>query len=222
MGVETLFFAIVAFLVLGRLFQVLGQNHGAPPPITKDFGSESGVEGAGPLNRTALGINETENNDPLEKFAKKESLWFGEERFAKISSEIETIQSFEKDFDPYKFEKTAALAFEAIVGAFGKGDEASLKNLTSEKVFNAYQEGIQNRQANNKGAIDIIKLSDPKIKTIEIQSEKNNNVASIDIEFSATLSGVGEKIRNTNEIWTFEKKLGDKNPIWRLCAVHSV
>ena len=34
---ETLFFAVVAILVLGRLYQVLGQNHDAPTRLNDNF-----------------------------------------------------------------------------------------------------------------------------------------------------------------------------------------
>lgn len=223
MGFETVFFAIVAFLVLGRLFQVLGQNHGAPPPIMKDFGAENNGEQNAPINRGAENIidkqSQSSNSDGLEG-----RVFWGpvEERYSGLSEEIKKIRAHEITFNPSQFEKTAALAFEAIVTAFGKGDLETLRNLTVEKVLIAYKEGIKQRQNENKGAIDIVKLGDPEIRSIEITNKNNREVAAIDVEIAATLTSTGEKTRNTKEIWTFEKILGDKDPIWRLSAVHSV
>lgn len=222
MGFETVFFAIVAFLVLGRLFQVLGQNHGAPPPIAKDFRSENGPEMNAPLNRGIPTENENKGSDENPIISEANIAFDSvENRFSAMRDEIKKIRSHEANFNPINFERTAALAFEAIVTAFGKGDEATLRNLTNEKVYAAYQEGIKQRRDSNKGAIDIVKLNEPLIKAIEISQQNRQEIASIDVEFNATLTGEGEKTRNTNEIWTFEKTLGDKSPIWRLSAVRS-
>ena len=135
--------------------------------------------------------------------------------FKSYFEKIIELKKREPSFDPMKFKDTSALAYDAIISAFGKNDKATLKGLVSQNVFDAFNISMDDRASKGRGKIDVVKLSEAKILSIEI----NNQNAQIDVEFKATLSSIGEVQRTTDEIWTFEREIGSRSPVWILVAV---
>ena len=210
---ETLFFAIVAILVLGRLYQVLGQNHDAPTKLNDNFANDQIAPNGG-----AFGLNTAENNTNISNsfeanFTNSED--FLKAQWGDLAPQIIELKKLEPSFDAMKFKETSALAYDAIISAFGKGDKKTLQELVGPNVFAAFNSAMDERSAQGRGEIDVVKLSEAKILSIEI----NDKIAQIDVEFKATLSSVGEVQRTTDEIWTFERKLGSRSPVWILVAV---
>ncbi len=202
--------AIVAGLVLAKLYMVLGQKTGAPPPALKDSGL---------VQKTLAGENNSsivvkpEFGEALEEIAKAQAF---EQKYKDLFSKITQTRQLMPDFDPIVFEKNATSAYEAIISAFSRGDENSLRPLLNDEVFAAYSEIIKAR-GNNNQRTEIVKLSDPEIRNIEII----NKTVQIDVYFSATLKDEDKSPRNTQEIWTFERIIGSNSPIWRLIAVET-
>lgn len=211
---ETLFFAVVAILVLGRLYQVLGQNHDTPTRLNDNFANDQIAPNGG-----AFGLNVSENkninisNNLEVNFTNSEE--FLKAQWGDLAPKIIEFKKREPSFDPMKFKDTSALAYDAIISAFGKNDKATLKGLVSQNVFDAFNISMDDRASKGRGKIDVVKLSEAKILSIEI----NNQNAQIDVEFKATLSSIGEVQRTTDEIWTFEREIGSRSPVWILVAV---
>lgn len=211
---ETLFFAVVAILVLGRLYQVLGQNHDAPTRLNDNFVNDQIAPNGG-----AFGINNGENkninisNSIEVSFTNSEE--FLKAQWGELAPQIIELKKREPSFDPMKFKETSALAYDAIISAFGKNDKNTLKDLVSPNVFDAFNISMEERATQGRGEIDVVKLSEAKLISIEI----NDQIAQIDVEFKATLSAIGEVQRTTDEIWTFERKIGARSPVWILVAV---
>lgn len=206
---EIVFFAVVACLVLVRLYQVLGQNRGAPPPIVKD-------NYVGPNMNSGL-VKPIIDEKPEEAFVPKieSQITALENEYGIMAPKIAELISAEPNFNPKVFEEVSGRAYEAIVTAYSTGDTKTLESLLTPNVFVAYQNIIAERAKNNGKKIDIVRLADPKIKDVEFI----NGNAQIDISFAATLVEEGQKPINTQEIWTFERKIPSKDPIWKLCAV---
>ena len=208
---DIVFFAIVAGLVLARLYQVLGQKHGAPPPALKDNNI---------LPKANLGENQTNIGEPMEfgeaiaEIAKANVL---EQKYSDLYSKIMQLRQTMPDFDPIIFEQNATAAYEAIIEAFSRGDEKALRPLVNDEVFGAYSAIINARANANGTSTEIVKLADPEIRSIEIAPTD----AQIDVYFSATLKDADQSPRNTQEVWTFERIIGSNSPIWRLIAVET-
>lgn len=213
---EIVFFAIVAGLVLARLYQVLGQKTGAPPPVVKDPSLKEGGFPQNPKVIDGLPINAEpmEFGDAMAEFGKIQVL---EKKYGDLFSKISQMRQIMPDFDPIVFETNVTLAYEAIISAYSRGDEAALKPLVNDEVFAAYSAQMQSSGKSENTLSEIVKLSDPEIRDIEI----NEKSAQIDVYFSATLKDVNSTPRNTQEIWTFERIIGSNSPIWRLIAVET-
>lgn len=210
---ETIFFAVVAILVLGRLYQVLGQNHSLPPNI--------GEKIIAPKSQNTFideNIVPDANEEVILKVPSQEEVL--KSHWGPLYENIIAIKKYDNNFEPQNFLKGAGFAYESIINSYGLNDDAGLKPLVNEKVFAAFYAAMQQRKLENKSKIDIIKFAEPVLKSIEFDSA--TKIAQIDVEFDATLASAGENNRAIKEIWTFERKINSKDPIWRLIAVENL
>lgn len=205
---DIIFFAVVAALVLGRLYQVLGQNRGAEPP------SERPVSQFAPDKREPAAENEQADNngEASNVIALKPKTYDGPG-----AAGILAISAAQKGFSPDIFLDGARQAYGLIVTAYGSGDEAALKPLVDQDVFDAYSQAMAERRAANAPKIEVIRVSSATI----IDASLEGKIAQIDVAFSADLADGGDGLRAANEVWTFERAIDSRNPNWLLSAVQT-
>jgi predicted lipid-binding transport protein (Tim44 family) len=204
---EIIFFAVVAALVLGRLYQVLGQNRGAEPPANRSGGPMSALNPVSPVDGRPLDSEESDNVVALRPRAYE----------GPGAQGIMAIQATDRSFNPDVFIEGAKQAYAMIIAAYGSGDEAALKPLVDQDVFEVYQGVMTQRLAENAPKIEVARLSDAKI----VDAELDGKIARIDVAFSADLAEGGNGLRAVDEIWTFERATDSRSPNWLLGAVQT-
>lgn len=205
---EIIFFAVVAALVLGRLYQVLGQNRGAEPPPNRNIPSYGGNP-TDALNTNNDNQADQEDNNVIQL---KPRVYDGPG-----AAGITAISAASKGFSPESFVEGARQAYAMIVTAYGSGDESALKPLVDQDVFEAYQGVMTQRRADNAAKIEVVRISDAKI----VDAELNGKTATIDVAFSADLADGSDGLRAADEIWTFERNIDARDPNWLLSAVQT-
>lgn len=204
---EIIFFAVVAALVLGRLYQVLGQNRGAEPPprrpVTNFTADPSAAQSGAP------DVNEGDGTNVIQL---KPKVYDGPG-----AAGILAISASQKGFSPEVFIDGARQAYGMIVTAYGSGDEATLKPLVDQDVFEAYQASMMERRASGAAKIEVVRVADAKI----VDASLNGKIATIDVAFSADLADGGDGLRAADEIWTFERAMDSRDPNWLLSAVQA-
>ncbi|MCA3693405.1 Tim44/TimA family putative adaptor protein [Aquidulcibacter sp.] len=205
---EIVFFAVVAALVLGRLYQVLGQNRGAEPPPMRQprFGLPDAPADKGDADTPAS----ADENGKVLSFPVKEYDGPG-------AAGLKAIGAAQRGFNAANFLEGAKAAYEMIVTAYGAGDEETLKGLVDADVFEAYKVAMDERRAANAPKIEVIRLSDAKI----LDAELDGKIARIDVAFSSDLADGGDGLRAADEIWTFERSVDARDPNWLLSAVRT-
>ncbi len=134
-----------------------------------------------------------------------------------FDSPEKNIISAEKGFTLESFLHGAEKAFRIIVSSYKENNIESAENLISPKVFQAFKE--QTESQNNFSPIQIT-----NIKSSIVNIEVVNKLAKIKVMFLSTQKSKLEKKDKTIEvkdIWTFEKIIGSKDPIWILAEVSS-
>jgi predicted lipid-binding transport protein (Tim44 family) len=205
---EIIFFAVVAALVLGRLYQVLGQNRGAEPPPNRNVSNFSAAPNEA-VNPNTEGQATAEDSNVIQL---KPKTYDGPG-----ATGIAAISAVSKGFSPEYFVEGARQAYAMIVTAYGSGDEAALKPLVDQDVFEAYQASMAQRRADNAAKIEVVRISDAKI----VDAELNGKTATIDVAFSADLADGSDGLRAADEIWTFERNIDSRDPNWLLSAVQT-
>lgn len=205
---EIIFFAVVAALVLGRLYQVLGQNRGAEPPANRgNGGAPSSLSPVDPVSGRPLDGEEASNVVEL-----RPRVYDGPG-----AEGIAAISAIDRSFSPEGFIEGARQAYAMIVTAYGSGDEAALKPLVDQDVFEVYQGVMAQRRAESASKIEVTRLSEAKI----VDAELDGKIARIDVSFSADLAEGGDGLRAVDEIWTFERATDSRSPNWLLGAVQT-
>ena len=130
-----------------------------------------------------------------------------EQKLLTIYNQVET-------FDHKQFFDGAKKAFEIIITAFNQGDTKTLKPLVSKDVLAIFEKAISQ------------KLNDPES---QFYSLIVNGVEEASVEngkMKITLNFISEQLKNNDEssiikkkdVWSFEKEIDSKDPIWILVS----
>lgn len=163
--------------------------------------------------RTGFEKNRKQNTNPL--FSKKEEVIKKEtpeleEKYSKLKKAYESID----DFDHIIFLDGAKMAFETIITAFNKGDKKTLKSLLTQDVFKSFEVAVDSNK------------NDPDYKFYSLNIESIEDVKVVGNYIKICIKFVSEQFKNNDEntvikkldIWTFEKIIKSKDPIWLLSS----
>jgi predicted lipid-binding transport protein (Tim44 family) len=208
-----LFGMIAAFLVL-RLRSILGRRTGyerppapyQPPSSTAAPVIEGRAESVPPAAARVL----PDPNSPT-------------------GQTLASMHATDPGFDPSAFLNGAEQAFRIIVGAFAKGDRAALRPLLSDTTYGAFDSAITAREA--AGQTQVSELRAIQSSTIE-HADLAGSVAKLTVRFvsdqiSLTRDSAGNPVAGTDavtelvDLWSFERDLGTRDPVWRLVAASS-
>ena len=215
--------AVAGFLVL-RLRDVLGRRTGHENP-SDYFGpggsATSGHEGS---SDTVIPFPGAEQMDPSMSHADIAALV---ELESPIGETLVAAKDHETSFNAQQFIEGAKAAYEMILMGFEAGDKTALRPLLGNDVFDSFTSVIDERADNNL-SVDarFVGLRSAKIENAELTEE--TKTLQIDVRFDAEMivavrNAEGEVVdgdptfvRRMNDLWTFERTLGDSNPGWLL------
>jgi predicted lipid-binding transport protein (Tim44 family) len=208
-----LFGLIAAFLVL-RLRSILGRRTGyeRPPasyqPNPQAMGPiiEGKAESAAPVSARAL-------PDPA----------------GPAGQTLGRIRGIDRTFDPAGFLDGAEKAFRIIVGAFAAGDRGALRPLLSDDTYRAFDGAIAAREAAGQTQLSEVRaIQSATIETAELTGTTARlTVRFVSDQISLTRDASGHPVHGTDavtelvDLWSFERDLTSRDPIWRLVAAAS-
>ncbi len=193
--IEILILAVVAAIVVGRLFSVLGQRRGSEGPAQPSTPRPAPVEvGAGPGGVAApIPTATTYPGGPG----------------------VASVMQADPAFEPGRFVEGARAAYEMIVSAFAKGDREALKPLLNPRVYEAYAKAIDEREASGGKGPELVRMKSAEIADARMEED----IARVAVRFEAELAEGAYGLRDTKEKWTFERDVRSRDPNWRLSSV---
>jgi predicted lipid-binding transport protein (Tim44 family) len=209
-----LFGMIAAFLVL-RLRSILGKRTGFERPA-QPYQPPAGPAAAAPVidgQAEAQAVADRVVPDPA----------------SPIGQTLVQMRAIDRSFDPAAFLDGAEKAFRMIVAAFAAGDRATLRGLLSDDTYRAFEQAIAGREA--AGQKQVSAIHGIHSATIE-SAELRGSVAAIAVRFvsdqvSLTQDKDGHPVTGTDsvteitDVWTFERDLATRDPVWRLVSARS-
>ena len=149
----------------------------------------------------------------------------------KTADELTKIRGLAPSFDAGLFIENASDAYEIILRCFSEHDRKTLKPLVSSEVYQGFDQVMKSReQEGHSLRTEIISVDRAEIADVELEG----SVARITINFEGLLAsaltdsagevleGGLENINNNKDLWSFERDLKKKTPIWVLVATESV
>lgn len=194
--IEILVLAVVAGLVLMRLYSVLGRRTGAERSNQPQAQPQPAQ---GPLPR----MGEDRRQQP--------SLG----ALAASGDGLVDIARVDPSFDPDHFVQGARGAYEIIIGAYAKGDREALRGLLTPRVFNTYVAAIEAREAKGEKGPELVRLKSAEIADAALEGD----IARVAVKFEAELAEGVHHLRDTKERWTFERNVRSHDPNWQLARV---
>ena len=204
---EIILYAILALIVGGMLYMVLGRDvgRGADNPVDpRDFLKQAPKASPTP--------------EPAEPVLASDPLNQGFQAIARI----------DPGFRVADFLDGAKQAYGMILDAYAEGDKATLAELLSDAVKDRYFDAIDARTS--KGltqSTDMARLIEAK----PVDVKCDNKTATIKVAYSAELAtalldkdghvveGDLDVLSRVREIWSFERELKSSNPNWVLSGV---
>ncbi|HEY7977717.1 MAG TPA: Tim44/TimA family putative adaptor protein [Rhizomicrobium sp.] len=206
--IEILLLAMVAGVILFRLYTVLGRRTGHEPPPEPyrvgppaDQAADKPAVAALPAPRGA--------DMPADPIARG----------------LMEIKLADRSFEQEHFLSGARQAYELILTAFSANDRVTLKPLLSAEVYAAFDAAMRGREERReKVSFTFVGFKDSKI----VEATLKGRVADIAIAFtsqfiSATLDanetvieGDPKSVREVTDIWAFERNVRASDPNWTL------
>lgn len=141
---------------------------------------------------------------------------------------LQAMARAEPDFSPARFTDGAKTVYSMILEAFASGDRDTLRDLLTDDVYTIYEAAIVEREAQSLTQVtDLGRLRTTQIKNARIEG----GIAFIRVLYEAEIAsalraadgelveGDPDMLASISEFWTFERKVGSKDPTWRLSDV---
>jgi predicted lipid-binding transport protein (Tim44 family) len=204
---EILLLAMVAGVILFRLYTVLGRRTGhEPPPEAYRVGPPADQTADKPAIALPAPRGADMPTDPLARG-------------------LMEIKLADRSFDQEHFLSGARHAYELILTAFSNNDRVALKPLLNDEVYSAFDAAMRGREARGeKVNFTFVGFKDVKI----VQAALKNRLTDITIAFTsqfitstvdtsgAVVEGDPKSVQEVTDIWAFERNVRASDPNWTL------
>jgi predicted lipid-binding transport protein (Tim44 family) len=203
----TLIFAAIAVFVIIKLRSVLG--------------TRTGYE----KKRDPFAPAETRDKVVPLPDRRQEAPAPGEARQQPMDGGVAAIRRADPSFDPDRFLDGAKMAFEMIVNAFAKGDEAALQPLLAPNVYESFAADIKRRRDAGEtrettlAAIRSVQLRDARLEgrearvSVVIVSDQTNVIRD---RAGNIVEGDPKTPETVSDHWTFARDTRSRDPNWQL------
>ena len=198
-ALQLVFFAALAAVVLFQLYSVLGRRVGRQP------------------------------EDAVAAEAKRPSLEAAERRAEEVHAPeaamepLAALRARDPSFDPAAFLQGARGAYEMIVTAFAAGDRDTLRGLLTLGVLQTFEGAVAAREAEGRTeSVEFLQPTRADFEHVELQGDLARVKVRFLSEFRTRSRGPeGEAVddRRTAEVWSFERRIGARDPNWALAQV---
>ena len=234
--ITTLVFLALAVFVAWKLRSVLGQKtgHEQPPKdpfVRRETPPMRPDQGQAPDKRDNVIRLPGAANDPAAAATPVAERWKDiAPPDSPVSNGIEAIVRQEPDFDPQAFVGGAKSAYETIVTAFARGDRKTLKTLLAKEVYEGFEQAITEREKRGeKAESNFVSIDKADLTAVELKGKAAQvTVAFVSQLISVTrdaqgniVDGSADQVSEVNDIWTFARQLGSRDPNWLLVATEA-
>ena len=209
--------AVVAGIILFRLYTVLGRRTGneRPPQESYRLSGNAPVDAARPKdNVVALPVAVRTGQ-------------IADQPANPVSRGLADIKLADRSFEADHFVSGARSAYELIVTAFARGDRAQLKPLLGDEVYAAFDQVIAGREQRKEAvAFTFVGFKDVKIvhaalkgRMSEVTLAFGSQFISVTTDANGTVvEGDSKSVRDVTDVWTFARDVRARDPNWLLIA----
>jgi predicted lipid-binding transport protein (Tim44 family) len=232
----TLVFLALAVFVAWKLRSVLGQKTGHEKPPVDPFARREtpplrpDQPANGERRDNVVRLPGAANDAAAAPVADAERWKDIAEPGSPIAAGLDAIVRQEPRFEPQGFLVGAKSAYETIVTAFARGDRKTLKGLLAKEVYDGFEQAIAEREKRGeKAESNFVSIDKAEIVGVDVKGK----AAQVTIAFVSQLisavrdaqgnvvDGSADAVSEVNDVWTFARQLGSRDPNWLLVATES-
>ncbi|MDB2682760.1 Tim44/TimA family putative adaptor protein [Alphaproteobacteria bacterium] len=221
MSAELLIYAIVAAGLVFWLRNILGTRHGEERERSNPAATPDSIQ-AQLDNEFKTELTQDGAQEKISDLAKNPK---GVMSIDNKSAEngLLDIANADKSFDIKFFLDAAQDVFAMVVETFAEGDRETLRDLLGDKVYNAFESAITDRETKeHKQKTEIQSIQKARVIEAKLEGKK----ASVTIRFEAqqvsttldkdgaTIEGNANRTVKMIDIWTFGRDVKSKDPRW--------
>jgi predicted lipid-binding transport protein (Tim44 family) len=135
--------------------------------------------------------------------------------FGKDKAAPAPVVSLPAGFDKASFMSGAESAFRYLQAAWDKGDLASIRGLTTDKVFAEIQDQLRASNGGNK--TEVLKLQSELLEAREVGNDLEATVL-----FDSLMREDDGSVEQVREVWHFIKPKNSAQPKWYLDGIQQL
>jgi predicted lipid-binding transport protein (Tim44 family) len=207
--------AVVAGVILFRLYTVLGRRTGNERPPQESYRLSGGAPSDAPKDNVVTLPVATRAEQIADKPADP------------VARGLMDIKLADRTFEADHFISGARSAYEMIVTAFARGDRAQLRPLLGDEVYAAFDQVISGReQRKEQTAYTFVGFKDVKIVHAALKGRSAEITLAFGSQFisattdanAAIIEGNSKTVRDVTDVWTFARDVRARDPNWQLIA----
>jgi predicted lipid-binding transport protein (Tim44 family) len=209
---EILILAMVAGVIIFRLYSVLGRRTGNERPPQDRFQLSPPADKAPVAADNVVPLPVPRSADaPADPLARG----------------LNDIRQADRNFDSEHFIDGARHAYEMIVTAFAANDRATLKPLLCAEVYAAFDSVMRARdEKKEKVTFTFVGFKDSKITEAVLRGKMADVTVAFSAQFisatsddkGAVVDGDPKSVREVTDVWSFERNVRASDPNWTLVA----
>lgn len=229
MGFGTIFFMVVAAIVLYQLYSVLGRRTGNERPPVDPYSRPANDEAPSQGNVVTLPSRrvpsaQTPAANPYEAIDR------AAEPGTALNTELRRIRDADPSFDVAEFLNGAKAAYEMVVMAFADGDRPLLRNLLSAEVYGGFEASIAEREARGERMqSSFVGIDDATITAAELKEREalvtvrivSQLISAVTRPNGEVVDGDPETVVEVRDVWTFARDTRSRDPNWKLVETES-
>ena len=209
---EILILAMVAGVIIFRLYSVLGRRTGNERPPQDRFQLSPPADKAPVAADNVVPL-------PVPRSAEAPA--------DPVARGLFDIKQADRNFDSEHFLDGARHAYEMIVTAFAANDRATLKPLLSAEVYAAFDSVMRARdEKKEKVTFTFVGFKDSKITEAVLRGKMADVTVAFSAQFisatadanGAVVDGDPKSVREVTDVWSFERNVRASDPNWTLVA----
>jgi predicted lipid-binding transport protein (Tim44 family) len=210
--------AMVAGIILFRLYTVLGRRTGHERPPQENYQFSRNPDAAPPADDTT--VTRPDRGAPRNDAV-------SDKPSDPVARGLLDIKLADRNFETEHFVSGARSAYELIITAFAKGDRAALRPLLNDEVYRAFDHAIAAREAQQETMeFTFVGFKDVKV----VEAVLKGRAAEITLAFGAqfisatsnangaVVEGDAKSVRDVTDVWTFSRDTRARDPNWTLIA----
>lgn len=210
----TIISAIVAAIVIYRLYSVLGRRTGEERQRPNPFERQPDTASDRVVKLPIPGKPASSDDEPVS-----------------VADGLARIQAVDRSFTEGSFLGGAKIAFGMIIDAFAKGDLETLKPLLAKSVFDGFAGAVREREA----AGESLEIRIERFEDIDIaEARLDGRTANVTLRFvtsqikvtrdraGAIVDGDAVEPIDVTDLWTFSRDTSSRDPNWLLVATRSL